>query len=170
MDTWTVSVHHGVTEPWNNCPFVRAACVRRGETSVRQRSAYNILQSSHFTMAPMFFAVCTAARPATPPPSTSTFAGATLPAAVIWPARMAGAQSGMRWFLRTLTPTPPIAHQSTPHPFTFFNHQNQAQICEGIPPPPPPAKNRPNSFAASTTARYPAMLACHQSMVGLVKQ
>jgi len=39
------------------------------------------------TSAPRFLAVCTAARPATPQPSTSTLAGGTLPAAVIWPAK-----------------------------------------------------------------------------------
>ena len=37
------------------------------------------------TMAPMFFAVPMADRPATPPPMINTLAGGTLPAAVIWP-------------------------------------------------------------------------------------
>ena len=41
--------------------------------------------SNPLTMAPMFFAVPIEARPATPPPITSTFAGGTFPAAVIWP-------------------------------------------------------------------------------------
>lgn len=39
--------------------------------------------SNRRTTAPMFFAVWTAARPATPPPRTRTLAGGTLPAAVI---------------------------------------------------------------------------------------
>ena len=64
------------------------------------------LTSKARTIAPMFRAVCIAASPATPTPSTRTFAGGTFPAAVIWP-----------------------------------------------------AKNLPNTFAASTTERYPAMLA-----------
>ena len=38
-------------------------------------------------MAPMFLAWPTAARPATPPPMTSTLAGGTFPAAVIWPVK-----------------------------------------------------------------------------------
>lgn len=41
--------------------------------------------SKALTMAPMHLAWPIAARPATPPPITSTLAGGTLPAAVIWP-------------------------------------------------------------------------------------
>ena len=41
------------------------------------------LTSNSLTMAPMFFAVPTDAKPATPPPITSTLAGGTFPAAVI---------------------------------------------------------------------------------------
>ena len=41
--------------------------------------------SKPLTIAFAFFAVWIAARPATPPPSTRTLAGGTLPAAVIWP-------------------------------------------------------------------------------------
>ena len=58
------------------------------------------------TIAPSEPAAPMAARPATPAPATSTFAGGILPAAVIWP-----------------------------------------------------VKKRPNTFAASMTARYPAMFA-----------
>lgn len=43
------------------------------------------LVSKARTMAPMFLACPTAAKPATPPPITNTFAGGTLPAAVICP-------------------------------------------------------------------------------------
>ena len=39
------------------------------------------------TMAPRLPAVPMAARPATPAPATSTFAGGTLPAAVTWPVK-----------------------------------------------------------------------------------
>lgn len=45
------------------------------------------LVSNPRTMAPMFLAVPMADSPATPPPITSTLAGGTLPAAVIWPGR-----------------------------------------------------------------------------------
>jgi hypothetical protein len=39
--------------------------------------------SKALTIAPIFFAVPIALRPATPPPITNTFAGGILPAAVI---------------------------------------------------------------------------------------
>ena len=39
------------------------------------------------TTAPMLLAAPIAARPATPVPATSTFAGGTLPAAVTWPVK-----------------------------------------------------------------------------------
>ena len=39
------------------------------------------------TIAPKLRAVPMAARPATPAPMTMTFAGGTLPAAVIWPVK-----------------------------------------------------------------------------------
>mmetsp|Transcript_9199 Transcript_9199/g.13636 ORF Transcript_9199/g.13636 Transcript_9199/m.13636 type:complete len:214 (-) Transcript_9199:697-1338(-) len=45
------------------------------------------------TIAPIFFAVWMAASPATPAPSTSTFAGGTFPAAVICPAKNLGNSS-----------------------------------------------------------------------------
>ena len=41
--------------------------------------------SNNRTIEPMFLAVPAAARPATPPPMMKTFAGGTLPAAVICP-------------------------------------------------------------------------------------
>ena len=39
------------------------------------------------TIAPRLLAVPIAARPATPAPTTRTFAGGTLPAAVTWPVK-----------------------------------------------------------------------------------
>jgi hypothetical protein len=46
------------------------------------------LVSKALTMAPIFLAWPMAARPATPPPITRTFAGGTLPAAVICPVKI----------------------------------------------------------------------------------
>eukprot|EP00982_Pelagococcus_subviridis_P009671 30937-Pelagococcus_subviridis.AAC.29 len=48
------------------------------------------LTSNARTIAPMFFAVCTAASPATPAPTTRTFAGGTFPAIVNCPAKNRG--------------------------------------------------------------------------------
>ena len=45
------------------------------------------LVSKTLTTAPIFLAVPMADKPATPPPMTSTLAGGTRPAAVIWPVK-----------------------------------------------------------------------------------
>lgn len=59
----------------------------RGNSSTRfnRQPATAARVSNTLTMAPIFFAVPMAERPATPPPITSTLAGGMRPAAVIWP-------------------------------------------------------------------------------------
>ena len=59
--------------------------VTDGQTAAWGRGAH--LVSKTLTTAPMFLAVPMADRPATPPPMTSTLAGGTRPAAVIWPVK-----------------------------------------------------------------------------------
>lgn len=56
------------------------------------------LVSKTLTTAPMFLAVPMAERPATPPPMTSTLAGGTRPAAVIWPVK-----NRPNWFAASIT-------------------------------------------------------------------
>lgn len=64
-------------------PAVRANAPRRLLTCSRTASRV----SNTRTTAPMDLAQPMDARPATPPPMTSTLAGGTRPAAVIWPVK-----------------------------------------------------------------------------------
>ncbi|KAA6425502.1 MAG: hypothetical protein FRX49_04400 [Trebouxia sp. A1-2] len=64
---------------------LRETAVTDGQTAAWGTDEH--LVSNTLTTAPMFLAVPMADRPATPPPMTSTLAGGTRPAAVIWPVK-----------------------------------------------------------------------------------